>query len=282
MLPVDRLCHTEGRRRDQRRAPPTPATRRDGRGGSRVGSRSPRRADANGPTASGVQRARRSASAVSRRCSSMHRRLVRKYVASGTRNEGDAAHPDHGVDREAEARRQHVARGRAQEHEVEGQGGHTDRGANRAVARAVEQMVLSVILVPRASRNGHAYSSLNVTPASSTAGKERVRDLVAEGADLPAGMMRSAPSSQPMYQSGWDAALTSPVRKGPKIQIGLIWATPPREHDGGGEEQQRHGLGRYVGHSRSPTTLSSRRPARELRVLVPHEDRRGARRRAPR
>jgi hypothetical protein len=44
--------------------------------------------------------------------------------------------------------------------------------------------------------------------------------------------MRSAPSTQPMYQSGCDADVTAvtamSLRNGPYTQIGLIWASPPR------------------------------------------------------
>ena len=41
------------------------------------------------------------------------------------------------------------------------------------------------------------------------------------------GIIRSAPSRKPMYQSGWEPAVTSDGSYGPYSQIGLIWAMPP-------------------------------------------------------
>ena len=41
------------------------------------------------------------------------------------------------------------------------------------------------------------------------------------------GMMRRAPSRKPMYQSGWEPALTWSGVKGPKTQIGLRVTRPP-------------------------------------------------------
>ena len=67
----------------------------------------------------------------------------------------------------------------------------------------------------RASRNGHAYSSPNVSPASRTPGKNGLGISNPKARISHPGMMRSAPSSQPMYQSGWLAADTSDGSNGP-------------------------------------------------------------------
>ena len=80
----------------------------------------------------------------------------------------------------------------------------------------------------RASRNGQAYSSANVTPASRTPGKKGLGISKPKARISQPGMIRSAPSSQPMYQSGWLAVDTSAGSNGPYTQMGLIWNTPPR------------------------------------------------------
>ena len=41
------------------------------------------------------------------------------------------------------------------------------------------------------------------------------------------GKIRSAPSSQPTYQSGWAGELTTDASNGPYSQIGLTWTRPP-------------------------------------------------------
>ena len=40
-------------------------------------------------------------------------------------------------------------------------------------------------------------------------------------------MMRTAPSTKPMYQSGCEPAVTSDGLYGPYSQIGLIWSVAP-------------------------------------------------------
>jgi hypothetical protein len=41
------------------------------------------------------------------------------------------------------------------------------------------------------------------------------------------GKIRSAPSSQPTYQSGWAGELTTAASNGPNSQTGLIWKRRP-------------------------------------------------------
>ena len=83
------------------------------------------------------------------------------------------------------------------------------------------------------------------------------------------GMMRNAPSSQPMYQSGCDAADTSAGLNGPNTQIGLICTSPPRKHNTAAVRKKRpSAFDAYDGHMRSPTTLNSSRPGPENCVCL--------------
>ncbi len=54
-----------------------------------------------------------------------------------------------------------------------------------------------------------------MTPARSTAGKNGLGTSKPKARNSHPGITRSAPSSQPMYQSGWLAELTSAGRNGP-------------------------------------------------------------------
>ena len=69
--------------------------------------------------------------------------------------------------------------------------------------------------VTLASRNGQAYRRPKVTPAMSTAGKNGLGTSNPKARISQLGKMRSAPSSQPMYQSGWLAELTLAGTNGP-------------------------------------------------------------------
>ena len=66
-----------------------------------------------------------------------------------------------------------------------------------------------------------------MTPGSSTPGKNGLGISKPKARISQPGMRRSAPSSQPMYQSGCEAELTSAGSNGPYSQIGLICARPP-------------------------------------------------------
>src|SRR5207302_4377976 len=81
--------------------------------------------------------------------------------------------------------------------------------------------------VKRPSRNGDAYSSMNVVPGSSTPEKNGLGTSWPNARSSQPGSSRSDPSSQPTYQSGWDPALTAAGWNGPQIHTGLIWARPP-------------------------------------------------------
>ena len=64
-----------------------------------------------------------------------------------------------------------------------------------------------------------------------------------------------------MYQSGWEAELTSAGSNGPYSQIGLIWASPPRAASSPATSSMSPiDLKAKLGHTASPTTLSSVRP----------------------
>lgn len=54
-----------------------------------------------------------------------------------------------------------------------------------------------------------------MTPGSSTPGKNGFGNSKPNALTSQFGKMRSAPSVQPRYQSGWDAALTSAGSNGP-------------------------------------------------------------------
>ena len=64
----------------------------------------------------------------------------------------------------------------------------------------------------------------NSSPISATPGmKTFIENVHPRMVHSHAGMIRSAPSSQPMYQSGWDPAVTWEGSYGPKFHTGLIW-----------------------------------------------------------
>ena len=129
--------------------------------------------------------------------------------------------------------------------------------------------------VTRASRNGHRYSSVNVRSPSSTPGKNGFGISKPNALISHPGMIRSAPSSQPMYQSGCDAAETCAgvERAEHPDRVDLHQAAEEAQHRGDEEEQAEclrrvrrpHPLADDV------VLLASR--ARELRVLVAHDER---------
>ena len=54
--------------------------------------------------------------------------------------------------------------------------------------------------------HGHAKQRLKMMPGKMTAGRNTSKGMVwPKPVNSQLGMMRSAPSSQPMYQSGWTA-----------------------------------------------------------------------------
>ena len=101
--------------------------------------------------------------------------------------------------------RQHVGRARAEEHEVEGEDGRPEGGADRPVPRSVEELVLGVVAGQlRLDERPHREDA--ESDARQQDGREEhVRDHVAGKWISQLGMTRSAPSSQPMYQSGCTA-----------------------------------------------------------------------------
>ena len=79
-----------------------------------------------------------------------------------------------------------------------------------------------------------------MTPGSSTPGKNGFGISNPTMRISQGGMMRSAPSSQPMYQSGCDAG-AHVGRAERAVDPDRVDLREPaeQEHDGGGEEQQR-------------------------------------------
>src|SRR3954462_14820953 len=75
------------------------------------------------------------------------------------------------------------------------------------------------------------------------------------------GVMRTAPSSQPMYQSGCDPAVTGEGSYDPYIQIGLIVKSAPiRAVTPNTMKKNPPAFAAYTGYSGYPTTLSLVRP----------------------
>ena len=79
----------------------------------------------------------------SRSCSSRQILSVTRPTTTGTTKTAMRKIQITDVDRQAEEAGEHVARGRAQQHEVERQAADTQRGAHRVVARSVEHVVLA-------------------------------------------------------------------------------------------------------------------------------------------
>ena len=65
---------------------------------------------------------------------------------------------------------------------------------------------ISLSPVYRRSMDGHSRQMVKIRPGNTTAGRNTSKGMVCpHPANSHEGMMRSAPSSQPMYQSGWTA-----------------------------------------------------------------------------
>ena len=98
----------------------------------------------------------------------------------------------------------------------------------------------------------------------STPGKNGLATVWPKARISHGGMMRRAPSTQPMYQSGCDpdvAAAAWVALYGPYSHTGLIWASPPRRASTAATSRNSAAdLAAYWGHSREPTMLSSVRP----------------------
>src|SRR5918999_1457886 len=75
--------------------------------------------------------------------------------------------------------------------------------------------------------NGHMPSTVKKRPGSTTPGMNVDGIVTPKIVGSIGGKSRMAPSSQPMYQSGWAGALTVVGSNGPYSQIGLIWTSPP-------------------------------------------------------
>jgi hypothetical protein len=67
-----------------------------------------------------------------------------------------------------------------------------------------------------------------VAAGTSTAGTNGLGTRYPSRRNSQGGYIRIAPSTQPMYQSGWAGELTWEGSNGPYSQIGLIWTSPPR------------------------------------------------------
>src|SRR3954454_9192281 len=106
--------------------------------------------------------------------------------------------------------------------------------------------------------NGHAYKSRNVSAGTTTPGQNTSGIVWFQICTRHAGKTRSAPSSQPIYQSGCAAVVTALGRYGPYNHSGLICARPPRAAVTATTPANRPtDFAVYVGHKRTPTTLRS-------------------------
>src|SRR6187397_2326168 len=78
-----------------------------------------------------------------------------------------------------------------------------------------------------ASRNGHRAMIVKITPGTTTPGMNGDGIVTPRIVGSNGGEIRSAPSSQPTYQSGWAGELTTVASNGPYTQMGLTWTRPP-------------------------------------------------------
>ena len=79
--------------------------------------------------------------------------------------------------------------------------------------------------VAHRSKNGHSAAPPKITPSGTMNGMSTLRVTVCPRKfSSQGGMMRSAPSKMPRYQSGWDAEEIASGVYGPYSQTGLICA----------------------------------------------------------
>src|SRR5688572_24188732 len=76
--------------------------------------------------------------------------------------------------------------------------------------------------------NGHRATIVKRIPGMTTPGMNAEGRVTPKIVGSNGGQIRSEPSSQPRYQSGWAGEATTAASKGPYAQIGLIWNSPPR------------------------------------------------------
>src|SRR3954471_23261859 len=77
------------------------------------------------------------------------------------------------------------------------------------------------------STHGQTATRVNRAPGINTPGMNADGIVIPRIVGSKGGKMRSAPSSQPTYQSGCEGDETGDGSNGPSAQTGLIWTTPP-------------------------------------------------------
>ena len=87
--------------------------------------------------------------------------------------------------------------------------------------------------------NGHSATIVNRIPGITMPGMNGEGIVIPRIVGSKDGKIRSAPSSQPTYQSGWAGELTTAASNGPYSQTGLIWnEAAEQRHDRGRQEEQ--------------------------------------------
>ena len=112
--------------------------------------------------------------------------------------------------------------------------------------------------------NGHSATIVNRIPGITMPGMNGEGIVIPRIVGSKDGKIRSAPSSQPTYQSGWAGELTTAASNGPNSHTGLIWKRAPSSATIAAVRKNRP-LERkaWLGQNARPTTLSSRaRPPR--------------------
>ncbi len=107
--------------------------------------------------------------------------------------------------------------------------------------------------------NGHSATIVNRIPGITMPGMNGEGIVIPRMVGSKDGKIRSAPSSQPTYQSGCAGELTTAASNGPNSQTGLIWKKAPNSATIAAVRKKRP-LDRnaWLGQNARPTTLSSR------------------------
>ena len=188
--------------------------------------------------------------------------------------EREAKCPEHGVHRQSERRREHVGRATEEADDVERQRRDAERGAHRTLTGAVAQVVLGAVAGDARLEERPDEQQSERDAREQHRGKERVRDLVAEGADLPPGhdAQRTVEPAHVPVRLRSRRHLGRVERAVDPDRIDLRDAAEQAQHRRG-EEEQPEGLGRV----RRPQALADHvvlgaAGPFELRVLVAHHD----------
>src|SRR5215217_8093187 len=143
---------------------------------------------------------------------------------------GDPQEVRHGVQGNVELGGDHVVTAAEPEHSEPGHGRHTEPGSGRVIAWTVQQVMLGLVAGhPRLVERVDCHAAEDQRHGQGQ-GQEHIHDQVVDPichSQPGPGMIRMAPSANPMYQSGWDPAVTCAGLYGPKTQTGLICISAP-------------------------------------------------------